>query len=503
MVGFTPLHQVLCATITWSKLNQTFMTESKSSHSLRFGIAAILFTLLGACSNTSSHARTKQASPHLTTGKNLAMVGLRSTVVAAVKQPVTFTRNGIVVLWHRPREIISANAPRELTQTSVIAEAPGSIEFEALLDKKRFPQTEFGKLTWLVDGPTFFPEFDRQIAAAQQSIQIQVFIFDNDDIGVRYADVLKRRSSEIPVHVLFDDLGSTMAHHSAPETLGPPGFMPPSNIGSYLRKNSDIIARRSLNPFLVCDHTKLMIFDEKIAFLGGMNLGREYYSEWHDLMVRVEGPIVSSLSKDFKRSWKIAGPWGDFALLRRSPQLPPPPSITGGIPLRLLRTDAAKGRHEILDVTLLAIRGSRRRIWIHNPYFAHDDIVAAVEAAARRGVDVRVIIPHAKEPTLMDSGNLSTAHVLIKAGAKVYMHPKMSHLKALICDDLASIGSANFDTLSMRINRELNLVFSDRATVKELENAVFLPDFSRSRRMHPTETKGVSNGLAETVADQL
>jgi len=103
----------------------------------------------------------------------------------------------------------------------------------------------------------------------------------------------------------------------------------------------------------------------------------------------------------------------------------------------------------------------------------------------------------------MDAGNLSTANALINAGAKVYMYPKMTHLKAMICDDWANVGSANFDTLSMRINRELNLVFSDRSAVKDLENAVFLPDFRRSRRINLQETKGVTSRFAETVADQL
>jgi cardiolipin synthase len=367
----------------------------------------------------------------------------------------------------------------------------------------KFPAAETGKLTWLVDGPGFFPELDRQIAAARHSIHLQVYIFDNDDIGVRYADVLKRRSSEIPVHVLFDDLGNTLAHASAPETLGPRGFVPPSNMSAYLRKDSKTRARRTLNPWLVCDHTKLLIFDQQVAILGGMNIGREYYSEWHDLMVRVEGPIVQSLSRDFNRAWKKAGPWGDFALLSKPATHGQPMPVKGGIPLRILRTDPAEGRYEILDASILAIRGARKRVWIQNPYFAHDDLALAVEAAARRGVDVRVIIPKAGDSTLMDAGNLSTARGLLLAGAKVYIYPKMTHLKVMICDDWASVGSANFDTLSMRINRELNLVFPDRAAVGELEKTVFLPDLRISRRILPHETEGLGNSLAETLADQL
>lgn len=445
----------------------------------------------------------EQTSSSITSGGNLAMVAVRSTALAAVRQPVTTTKLGIAVLWHRPREIVSGNTPARLTVQSMSSEAPGTPGFEDLLDRMDFPAAEAGKLTWLVDGPGFFPELDRQIAAARHSINLQVYIFDNDDIGVRYADMLKRRSSEVPVHVLFDDLGSMLAHASAPETLGPRGFGPPPDMSAYLRKNSEIHVRRTLNPWLVCDHSKLLVFDQQVAILGGMNIGREYYSEWHDMMIRIEGPIVQSLSRDFNRAWIKSGPMGDFALLRRPALFRHHTPVTGGIPLRILRTDPVEGRYEILYATLLAIRGARERVWIQNPYFAHDDLALAVEAAARRGVDVRVIIPKGGDSTLMDAGNLSTARGLLLAGAKVYIYPGITHLKAMICDDWASVGSANFDTLSMRINREINLVFPDRAAVRELEKNVFLPDFGKSRRILPHETEGIANSMAETLADQL
>lgn len=471
--------------------------------SSRFALIAALLTLHVSCTGTSSNLRMEQTSNSLTSGGNLAMVAVRSTALAAFRQPVTTAKLGLAVLWHRPREIVSANTPIDLADQSMTAEAPGTPEFEDLLDRMKFPAAESGKLTWFVDGPAFFPELDHQIAAARKSINLQVYIFDNDDIGVRYADELKRRSAEIPVHVLFDDLGNTLAHASAPETLGPRGFFPPPDMGAYLRNGSETLARRTLNPWLVCDHTKLLVFDQQVAFLGGMNIGREYYSEWHDLMVRVEGPIVRSLSREFNRAWRKAGFWGDFALLRKPAIFRRHMPVTGGIPLRILRTDPAEGRHEILDASLLAIRGARKRIWIQNPYFAHDDVALAVEAAARRGVDVRVIIPKGGDSTLMDAGNLSTARGLILAGAKVYKYPKMTHLKVMICDDWASVGSANLDTLSMRINRELNLAFPDRATVRMLGKTVFLHDFRQSRRILPHEIQGIANSVAETLADQL
>ena len=113
-----------------------------------------------------------------------------------------------------------------------------------------------------------------------------------------------------------------------------------------------------------------------------------------------------------------------------------------------------------VDASLLAIRGAEKRIYIVNPYFASDEIVTALRFAVRRGVDVRVILAAEGDSAIMDVGNLATARVLIAGGAKFYRYPKMAHLKVMVCDDWATVGSANLDTLSMRINRELNIAFS-------------------------------------------
>ena len=177
--------------------------------------------------------------------------------------------------------------------------------------------------------------------------------------------------------------------------------------------------------------------------------------------------------------------------------------VVGGIPLRLLRTDLAEGRHEILDSTLLAIRGARKRIWIQNPYFGNREVALAVESAARRGVDVRVIIPAAGDSPIMDVGNLITARDLILAGAKIFRYPRVTHMKVMICDGWASVGSANLDTLSLRINRELNLAFSDRAEIRKLENKVFFPDFRKSTRVLLSETKTPAAAVTRVLVGQL
>ncbi len=414
---------------------------------------------------------------------------------------MTSIRQGIAVFWLRPREIITGNLP--IHPVPVIAETPGTPAFEELLDRKGFPEPVDGTLTWLVDGEEFFPELEKQIQSTRGTIETQVYIFDNDDIGVRYADLLRKRSEDVKVRVLYDDFGTATAYLSSPLTPPPNDFTPPPDMADYLREKSQVEVRLSLNPWLAADHTKLLVFDRRTAILGGMNIGREYFNEWHDLMVKIEGPAVGPLAEIFANAWRKNGPFGDLALLSPKPRIKGPAPTGTGTPLRILRTDSTTGRQEILETYLLAIAGAKRRVWIENPYFASDDVTAAVRAAALRGVDVRVIFPAEGDSKIMDKGNLATARELLEAGAKAYRYPRMTHMKVMVCDDWATMGSANLDTLSMRINRELNIAFSGKAEVNGLVDRVFLPDFARSKRITKRETETPAADLAEIVADQL
>lgn len=436
-------------------------------------------------------------------GKNFAQVAARATILSAIQQPVTSTRQGMAVLWHRPREIVVGNLPADMMPQPTISETPGSPEFESLLDEKDFPKRDLASLKWFVDGKEFFPELDRQIASAKKLIHAQFYIFDNDDIAVAYADKLRERSEHVSVKIVYDDFGTATSHLSSPKTPAPAGFKPPGDIKKYLTEDSGLEVRRTLNPFLVADHTKLVVIDDRTAFLGGMNVGREYYSEWHDLMVRVEGPIVGRFSRVFERVWRVNSPYGDLGLLTKLPKTIKPKAKGGEIPIRILRTQPGVGRKEIRDATLLAISGAKKRIYIENPYIASDEMILALRSAARRGVDVRVIMPAEGDSAIMDAGNLATARILIEAGARLYRYPRMTHMKVMVCDGWATMGSANLDILSMRINRELNISFSDKTEVDKLIRKVFTPDFAVSRRIRLSETEGTNAAIAEIVADQL
>jgi cardiolipin synthase len=472
----------------------------------------VLAGLLAQCGTVPSKQGRLTETPASPISRILEVRHLvRSTAVAAVKKPVTTARVGTLMLFQRAfvfgRGLLPA--PRWVGGVPH-GIPPGSEEFEALLDRKGFRQRTCGKLDLCIDGPGYFPPFFEAVKSATEQVDVQTYIFDNDDQAVEVADVLRAKSAEVPVRVFYDALGSSFSGTIPPKTPPPSGFRQPANMKSYLEEGSHVKVRRTINPLFFSDHTKLQLIDEKVAFLGGMNMGREYRSEWHDLMVRLEGPVVQRLQRMFDRTWREAPWWHDWNVpdwfardrdrhgpIRGAPECPP-----GLKPMRLLRTDSLHDDRDILRATILAIRGAARRVWIETPYYAADDITEELHAAVRRGVDVRVIIPGEGDSGIMMAANEVTAAALLRIGAKVFKYQGVTHLKAMICDDWALIGSANCDTLSLRINRELDVAVNDRETVQRIADAVFHQDFLKSREVS-SEMLDQGLGLAKILGDQL
>jgi len=120
-------------------------------------------------------------------------------------------------------------------------------------------------------------------------------------VAVEVADQLKRRSSAVKTRIVLDRMGTLAAGISPPATPLPENFVPPKSIFSYLKNGSEVHVRAFLNPWLSADHCKVIVIDGNRAWVGGMNIGREYRYEWHDLMVELKGPVVGSLENEFRK----------------------------------------------------------------------------------------------------------------------------------------------------------------------------------------------------------
>ena len=373
--------------------------------------------------------------------------------------------------------------------------------WEEALDRLTGRPTSTGTVKYLIGGEQFFVRFIDAIVSARESIYLRTYIFDNDDFAMKIGDLLKRRSNEnIDVKILLDGLGTIFATGAASKTE-PEDYGPPPSVRRYLETDSQVDVRQATNPWLAGDHVKTTIIDQKYAFIGGMNIGREYRYDWHDLMMELEGPVVNILQQEFLDNWAHAGPFGDLGFLAQQFKPGAAEVENVGYPVRVVFTKA--GSSEIFRSQVEAIRASQKYIYIQNAYFTDDTILYELAKARRRGVDVRVIIPLESDRGLLTKANAVAANDLLKYGIRVYIYPGMSHIKAAVYDGWACLGSANLDRLSLRINKEANIATSDPQAVNELVDTLFMPDFERSPELTEPFPERWMDHLVETVGDYL
>jgi cardiolipin synthase len=254
------------------------------------------------------------------------------------------------------------------------------------------------------------------------------------------------------------------------------------------------------NTWFTGDHVKTMVIDRRTAFLGGMNIGREYRYDWHDLMVEVTGPVVDEINREFQDAWSRTGLLGDFGSLLTFD----PAEVNQGAAghsLRLIYT--APGRHEIYTLQRDAIRRSKNYIYIENAYFTDDTLLRELVLARRRGVDVRVVIPLETNRGVITRNITLAANTMLKHGIRVYIYPGFTHAKAAIFDGWASVGSANLDRLSLKINREINITTSEPRAVQELLDELFIPDFAGSRELTEPFPEKWADYLIEAFGDYI
>lgn len=389
-------------------------------------------------------------------------------------------------------------APANSSPPPVIADRQMDLAaWERELDRRLGRNPSRGELKFLVDGDEFFPRFIDAVTSARESVDVRAYIFDNDDIALEIAEMLKRRSREgLEVRVLFDGLGSIMAGGEQARSL-PDDHRPPLSIEGFLKQDSDVAVRSVKNTWLAGDHVKTMVIDRQLAFLGGMNIGREYRYDWHDLMVEVTGPVVDRIIDEFNIAWGQAGWFGDFSrLLTFDADYN---SDQPGYPLRLLFTKP--GSQEIYTLQKEAIRRARGYIYIENAYFTDDSLLHELIAARHRGVDVRVIIPLETDRGMITRNIALAANSMLANGIRVYIYPGFTHAKAAIFDGWLSLGTANLDRLSLRVNREMNIATSEAEPVAALREQLFERDFAASREMVTPFPERWTDHLIELFGD--
>jgi cardiolipin synthase len=372
--------------------------------------------------------------------------------------------------------------------------------WEQELDEITGIKSSHGEIEFLIDGDEYFSRLEAAFNKAENTIDIRTYIFDNDDVGLEFADILRYKSAQVDVKVLVDGLGDLVATHTDSESM-PTDVNLPSSITDYLEHDSKVRVRVQSNPWFTGDHVKTTIIDDNLAFVGGMNIGREYRYDWHDMMMEVSGPVVRQLQFEFDKTWAKSSVLGDLALMTRSLRGYEREPGQKGHPIRVLTTSIQNS--EIHRTQIAAIRSSQNRIYLQNAYFSDDVILYELAKARRRGVDVRVIVSAGNDNAAMKMSNESTINTMLENGIRVYSYPGMTHIKAAVYDGWACLGSANFDKISLHINQEINFGTSHPETVQKLLDRVFIPDFAMSTELDTPIPLRWTHRIAEVIADEI
>lgn len=346
------------------------------------------------------------------------------------------------------------------------------------LRRKTGPPAE-GTARLMLNGENFFPQFEESIRTATNRIDLKTYIFDNDDVATQTADLLKNRSHAINIRILYDSFGTRYAWNANAPSLPTNTIYEIDDMIRYLEKDSGIELRRACHTMLTSEHSKYILIDRRIAYFGGMNIGREYRYDWRDAMFELSGPVIDALEANFERSWMLAS--GDTFTLFKLPK-PHLPDYTGTSELYLTPTTPMKAY--LYRGQLRAIEHATQRIYLENPYLWNSSIVYQLCAARKRGVDVRVTIPRDVNHSIGIAANKQTVKRLLDNGVRVFVYPGMTHVKAAVYDQWACFGSANFDDLSLHKNYELNIFTDNPEIVREVKEELLEGGQKLSTEIH-------------------
>jgi cardiolipin synthase len=339
----------------------------------------------------------------------------------------------------------------------------------------RLPITTGNSAKLLVDGQQTFDAILDGIEQAQDYVLFQFYIIRDDELGQRCKSALLQKAAEgVRVFVLYDELGSKDLSPEYLSELRAGGveifpFNTTQGKGNRFRLNFR-------------NHRKIVVVDGKVAYVGGHNVGDEYLGKdpvltpWRDTHVELRGPVVLCVQAPFVEDWNWAT--GKMPELNWEPER----AEGGEVAAACLPTGPADTLETGTLFFLHAINSARTRLWIVSPYFVPDEqLMSALQLAALRGVDVRILIPQNPDHLHVYLSGISYLEEAEEAGVKIYRYqPGFLHQKVWLIDDDASlIGTANLDNRSMRLNFEVTMLMLSKEFAGQVES-MMKADFDKS-----------------------
>jgi len=394
---------------------------------------------------------------------------------------------------HEPPEIASVRGFLPATESkAIIAGLERAVGSTDLLERQinvmqavsPTPLVKGNKVTLLVDGPPTYDAMFEAIEDAKDHINLETFIFSDDETGREFAELLLlKRSEGVQVNVIYDSVGSCSTSSSFFDRLRDGGI-------EVLEFNpiNPSKARGGWRP-LRRDHRKLLVVDGKVAIMGGVNISGVYSSGlsgseqesdallWRDTDIRIEGPAVAECQRLFLDTWKEQeGP-----KLNEKAYFPPLSEV--GTDLVQVVGSESSGRQRVTFIMYVsAIIFAEKTIHLTTAYFVPDtQTVKSLIDAASRGVDVKIVLPKwSDQPIAVAAGQYYYSDLLEK-GIKIYeRRSAMVHAKTAVIDGVwSTVGSTNMDYWSFLHNNELNAVILSKNFAEEMEE-LFASDLSKS-----------------------
>lgn len=321
-------------------------------------------------------------------------------------------------------------------------------------------------------GAEKFQHLLADIEQAKEHIHIEYYILTLDDeIGVKLKNALIRKSGEgVEVRIIYDGFGSRKTKRRDLEALRKGGIEAEPFLKLPLQVLSSRINYRN--------HRKLVVIDGRVGYVGGMNVADRYikgcsWGVWQDTHARIEGKGVQGLQSIFLIDWYFVS-----RTLITSRKYFPQLESYGNIQMQTVNSGPLREEREISHGILQSIYHAQKSIYIQTPYFLPPEpMVHALQAAAKRGVDVRVMLPEKSDTLIVHLASFSYIKEMLQSGVKMYLFRKgFLHSKMMVFDDsLTLLGSVNFDTRSFEQNFEVEAFVYDHATAEKAKN-IFVQD---------------------------
>jgi cardiolipin synthase A/B len=393
-----------------------------------------------------------------------------------------------------PRQIVSSKGLLSPEKSKAIMERLNrSIDPTDILERytavvesvTESPLTKGNKVTLLADGQLAYAAMFKAIQNAKDHINLETFIIEDDEVGRKFADLLLQKQAEgVQTNLIFDSIGSFSTSNAFFQRLRDGGIQ--------------VVEFNPVNPFKAHghwllahpDHRKILIIDGKVAIAGGINISKVYSSRlsgrrkvkgeqppWRDTDVQIEGPAVAEFQKLFLDTWqkqkgRKLSEGNYFPDLKEE----------GNALVQVVGSTLGQSNRITFIVYVSAITFAERSVHLTNAYFIPDDqILDAFTDAAKRGVDVKIIVPAITDSKLALLAQRYNYSELLKAGVKIYERRNaLLHAKTAVIDEVwSTVGSTNMDFWSFLSDDEVNAIILSREFASEMEK-MFAGDLAES-----------------------